>query len=119
MRTNGGGDSGAVTAKLRFPSRTVYVKFIRLGLRRRALMTQSPTSTGKINRVAGVYISTCHAGERPSVAVIDISRRFRPKASIRIRISHRGELEQPAGLPEEQALQEVEKQLRSLGITRR
>lgn len=55
----------------------------------------------------------------PSVAVIDTSRRFRPQASIRIRISHSGDIEQPAGLPEQQALAEIEKQLQSLGITRR
>jgi hypothetical protein len=55
----------------------------------------------------------------PSVAVIDTSRRSRPQASIRIRISHTGDVEQPAGLAERQALEEIEKQLQSLGITRR
>jgi len=55
----------------------------------------------------------------PSAAVIDTSRRFRPQASIRIRISHTGDIEQPAGLPERRALEEIEKHLQSLGITRR
>jgi hypothetical protein len=27
-------------------------------------MRQSPTRTGSINRVSGVYHSTCHSGER-------------------------------------------------------
>ena len=38
---------------------------------------------------------------------------------IQIRISHLGPLEEPAGQPEQQALQEVENRLKALGITRR
>ena len=38
---------------------------------------------------------------------------------IRIRISHRRGLDQPAGPTEEHALEEVEKQLQGMGVTRR
>ena len=54
-----------------------------------------------------------------SATFIDTSRRFRSQALIRIRITHVGGVEQPAGLPEQHALEEVEKQLQALGITRR
>jgi hypothetical protein len=42
----------------------------------------------------------------------------RSEAVIRIRISHRG-LTQPVGLPEQHALEELERQLQGLGIRRR
>jgi hypothetical protein len=42
----------------------------------------------------------------------------RSEAVIRIRISHRG-IPQPAGLPEQHALEELERQLQSLGLRRR
>jgi hypothetical protein len=42
----------------------------------------------------------------------------RSEAVIRIRISHRG-IPQPVGLPEQQALEELERQLQSLGLRRR
>jgi hypothetical protein len=54
----------------------------------------------------------------PSTAFSEPSRPRQSEAIIRIRISHRGGA-QPVGLPEQHALQEVEKQLRSLGIARR
>ena len=38
---------------------------------------------------------------------------------IRIRISHRRGLDQPAGLAEEHALEELENQLQGMGVTRR
>jgi len=38
---------------------------------------------------------------------------------IRIRISHRRGGDQPAGLPEQHTLEEIENQLNGLGITRR
>ena len=41
------------------------------------------------------------------------------EAMIRIRISHRRGLDQPAGPPEEHALEEVENQLQGVGVTRR
>lgn len=42
-----------------------------------------------------------------------------PEGMLRIRISHHRGLDQPFGLPEEQALRELENQLRQLGIARR
>lgn len=43
---------------------------------------------------------------------------FRPQALIRIRISHQG-IDQPVGLPEQHALEELERQLQGLGVRRR
>ena len=54
----------------------------------------------------------------PSTLFFEARRHFQPEAVIRIRIFHRGG-DQPAGLPERQALEEVEKQLQGLGIARR
>jgi hypothetical protein len=42
---------------------------------------------------------------------------FLPEARLRIRISHRG-VDQPAGPPEEHALEQLEKELQGLGIKR-
>jgi len=53
----------------------------------------------------------------PSVAIID--REGKVEAMIRIRISHWRGLDQPAGPAEQRALDEVEDELRSLGIARR
>ena len=53
----------------------------------------------------------------PSVAIIDPKGKV--EAIIRIRISHWRGLDQPAGPAEQRALEEVEKELRSLGIARR
>lgn len=55
----------------------------------------------------------------PSTVFSDAGEQFRSGAVIRIRISHRRGVDQPAGLPEQQALEEVEKQLHALGIARR
>jgi hypothetical protein len=55
----------------------------------------------------------------PSAIFSDAREQSRSGAVIRIRISHRGRLDQPAGLLEQQALEEVEKQLHALGIARR
>jgi hypothetical protein len=55
----------------------------------------------------------------PSTVYSEAREQFRSGAVIRIRISHRRGMDQPAGLPEQQALEEVEKQLHALGIARR
>jgi hypothetical protein len=44
---------------------------------------------------------------------------FQASAKLQVRITHRRGLDQPAALSERQALEEIEKQLQSLGITRR
>ena len=54
-----------------------------------------------------------------STAVLDSRDHTRVEAMILIRISHLGDLEQPAGPPEQGALEEVENRLRALGIARR
>lgn len=54
----------------------------------------------------------------PSTFVLD-SRNRTVEAMIRIRISHWRGLDQPAALPEQHALEEIENQLHGLGITRR
>ncbi len=53
-----------------------------------------------------------------STFVLD-SRNQTVEAMIRIRISHRRGIDQPAGLAEQHALEEIENQLHGLGITRR
>ena len=55
----------------------------------------------------------------PSTVFSDVRRHFQSEAVIRIRISHNGPVDQRAGLPEQHALEEVEKQLQTLGIARR
>ncbi len=55
----------------------------------------------------------------PSRAVIDTRDHARVEATIRIRIAHLGNLNEPAGLPEQCALEELERQLKALGIARR
>jgi len=55
----------------------------------------------------------------PSTAIIDTRNHGHVEAMIRIQISHDRGLNQPAGLPEQQALEEVERELKSLGIARR
>jgi hypothetical protein len=54
-----------------------------------------------------------------STAIIDSRNHGQVEAMIRIRISHWRGLDQPAGPPEQHALEEVENELRSLGITPR
>lgn len=55
----------------------------------------------------------------PSTVFSDPSRHFQSEAVLRIRISHYGDAGQRAGLLEEHALQELEKLLQGLGLTRR
>jgi hypothetical protein len=55
----------------------------------------------------------------PSTAIIDSRHRGQVEAMIRITISHFRGLDQPAGLPEQRALEEVERELKSLGIAHR
>ena len=55
----------------------------------------------------------------PSTVVIDVQDDAKVEAMLRIRISHFRGLDQPAGLPEQRALDEIEKQLNRLGIARR
>jgi hypothetical protein len=43
---------------------------------------------------------------------------FQATAKLQVRITHQRGLHQPAGLSEQQALEEIEKQLQTLGITR-
>jgi hypothetical protein len=54
----------------------------------------------------------------PSTVFSEARENFRSEAQIRIRISHRG-IDQPVGLPEQHALEELERQLQGLGIRRR
>jgi hypothetical protein len=55
----------------------------------------------------------------PSTVFSDPRRHFQSEAVLRIRISHNGGVDQHAGLPEQHALEEVEKQLHDLGVARR
>ena len=55
----------------------------------------------------------------PNVAFIDPRNQGKVEAMIRISISHFRGLGQPAGPPEQRALEEVENELKSLGIAQR
>lgn len=55
----------------------------------------------------------------PSTVVVDIRDHGKMQATFRLRISHGRGLDQPAGLPEQRALEEVEKELKSMGFARR
>ena len=55
----------------------------------------------------------------PSTVFSEAGENFRSEAVIRIRISHHRGIDQPAGLPEEHALKELERQLQDLGLRRR
>jgi hypothetical protein len=55
----------------------------------------------------------------PSTAVIDIRNHAQVEGMLRIRISHWRGLDQPAGPPEQHALEEVENRLHGLGVARR
>jgi hypothetical protein len=56
----------------------------------------------------------------PSTVVLDLRDNAKKvEAMLRIRISHFRGLDQPAGLPEQRALEDIEKQLKSLGVARR
>jgi hypothetical protein len=55
----------------------------------------------------------------PSTVFSDPRRHFQSEAVLRIRISHCGGADQRVGPPEQHALEEVEKQLKDLGVARR
>ena len=55
----------------------------------------------------------------PSTIFLQGQEHSHPEAVVRIRISHYRGLDQPAGSPEQHALQAVENELRKLGIKRR
>ena len=55
----------------------------------------------------------------PSTVFSDTRRHFQSEAVVRIRITHLSGVDQRAGLAEQHALEEVEKQLQGLGLTRR
>ena len=55
----------------------------------------------------------------PSTVVVDFRYHGNIEAMIRIRISHGRGLGHPAGLPEQRALEAVEKELKSMGVARR
>jgi hypothetical protein len=55
----------------------------------------------------------------PSTVFSDPRRHFQSEAVLRIRISHCGAADQRVGPPEQHALEEVEKQLKDLGVARR
>jgi len=57
--------------------------------------------------------------EFPSTAFFDLRRQLKPEALLRIRISHCRGLNEPAGLPEQRALEELGKVLESMGVVRR
>lgn len=55
----------------------------------------------------------------PSTVVVDTRDHWKMEATFRLRLSHGRGLDQPAGLPEQRALEEVEKELKSVGFARR
>jgi len=55
----------------------------------------------------------------PSTIFSEASRHFQPEAVIRIRISNHRGFDQPVGLAEQHALEELERQLQGLGLRRR
>jgi hypothetical protein len=55
----------------------------------------------------------------PSTIVIDLRGRWKVEAMFRIRISHFGGLDEPAGMPEQKALEEIKQQLDGVGMGRR
>lgn len=52
-----------------------------------------------------------------STIVLDTKNHLQPMAMLRIRVTHIGDLHEPAGAPEQQALKAVEAQLSALGVT--
>jgi len=77
----------------------------------------------EIKKIADAVLQTSKCGIEviafPSAAFLEARTHFRPEGVIRIRISHLGDVDEPAGQPEQHALEEIEKQLQGLGITRR
>ena len=72
-------------------------------------------------RVSQQASDSCSLGVIPfsSTAIIDCRTHGQVEAMIRIQISHERGLNQKAGLPEKRALEEVERELKSLGIAHR
>ena len=54
-----------------------------------------------------------------STEFLDVKGHSQPKAMLQVRITHHRGLDQPAGLSERRALEELEKELQSLGVPRR
>ena len=54
-----------------------------------------------------------------STEFIDPKDHFQPKAMLQVKITHHRGLDQPAGPAEQRALEEIEKGLQNLGVTRR
>lgn len=52
-----------------------------------------------------------------STIVLDTRNHLQPMALLRIRVAHCGDLHEPAGAVEQQALRDVEAQLSALGVT--
>jgi hypothetical protein len=52
-----------------------------------------------------------------STIVLDAKNHLQPMALMRIRIMHSGDIHEPAGAAEQQALRSIEAQLASLGVT--
>ena len=65
------------------------------------------------NCTDGCSIEVIPAG---STVILDTKNDLHSESMVRIEITHRRGLEQPAGMPEEQALEEVEKELQSMGV---
>lgn len=76
---------------------------------------------GIANTVSRKAADTCcvEVIPSPSTVVVDTRNQGRFEATCRLRISHRRGLDQPAGWPEQHALEEVMKELKSLGFVRR
>jgi hypothetical protein len=55
----------------------------------------------------------------PSTAIVDVRNHAQVEGMLRIRISHSRGIDQPAGLLEQHALEEVETRLHGLGVARR
>jgi hypothetical protein len=53
----------------------------------------------------------------PSTVILDTRRNLQPEDMLRVRITHTGGLDQPAGISEEHALKEIEEQLQVLGVS--
>ena len=55
----------------------------------------------------------------PTSVFFEALTHYQPEAIVRIRISHRRGVDQPFGLPEQRALEEVEAELKRQGVMRR
>jgi hypothetical protein len=78
----------------------------------------------ELNKIADTvssHVSGCliEVTAFPSTVFLEARTSFRAQGDVLIQIAHAGDVDQPAGLPENQALEEIEKQLQALGISRR